>query len=280
MRNQGFFDSTAENCSPGLLGAFGPHRTSPLPAAWPARRPTVRNAGRTLTRLAVLVVHNSPVTRLGLSVLMRSARRFRVCYEACDVPQAREFYTKCPPDLVLLGLTLSRGDGIQLIKDLRKQDRAARILVLTAREDPLSLQRAFRAGARGCVLSCEETTEILRALDSILSGEFYASPAASQQLLGCFVSRATDSTSAKLTGLTDRELQVFRLIGSGFGATRVAAELHVSVKTVESHRSHIKEKLCLATGAELNASAARWLLETVRPTRAGFDGARRKLARS
>ena len=219
------------------------------------------------TGRAVLVVHGSPILRVGVATVVNSGRHFFVCGEAGEAACARELFGRLRPDVVVLGLSLSHGDGIELLKDLNKQRAAVPALVITAREDPLSLQRAFRAGARGYVLATDGTAELLRALASVSAGEFYASPSAGQQLLAALATGAIDPACEKVAGLSDRELQVFRLIGRGLGATKVAAELRVSVKTVESHRTHIKEKLGLATGAELNARAERWLLDAMRPPR-------------
>lgn len=233
----------------------------------PGRAPAIAPGGEAPPKQAVLIIHGSPVMRIGLAALVRSSPSFTTCRDAQDAPSARDLFVRHHPGLVILGLTLPHGDGIELLKDFRKQNAAVACLVLTTREDPLSLQRAFRAGARGYVFACDDAEEVLRGLAAIAAGELYASPAASRQLLAAVANGSTAPGPATVAGLSDRELQIFRLIGSGFGPTRVAAELRVSVKTVESHRTRIKEKLGLASGAELNARAARWLLDTLRHAR-------------
>lgn len=215
---------------------------------------------------AVLIVHSSPVTRLGLAALINASPQFRVCAEADSAPVARELFTRHRPDIALLGLSLGQGDGIELIKDFRKHAPSVATLVVTFRGDSLSLERAFRAGARGYVLACDDTADILRGLTRISAGEFYASASATQLLLANVAAGALEPAVARVAALSDRELQIFRLIGAGVGPSRAAAELHLSVKTIEAHRSHIKEKLGLASGAELNARASRWLVEHARPT--------------
>ena len=241
-----------------------PRAAQPDPA-----RPQNARAGKRCppTKQLVLIVHHSPVMRVGLAALVRSSRAFRTCGEADEAPRARELFLRHHPDVVILGLGLSHGDGIELLKDFRRHDPCACAVVLTAREDPISFHRAFRAGARGYLLASDRADEVLRALAAVAAGEFYASPTAARRLLAALATGAIEPPPGELASLSDRELQIFRLIGSGFGATRVAAELRVSVKTIESHRTHIKEKLGLGSGAELNTRAARWVLDCVRDTR-------------
>src|SRR5262249_17386364 len=125
--------------------------------------------------LSVLVVHHTPVTRFGITTLLNSSRGFKVVGETSSAPVAIRLFSETQPDLVILSLTLQHGDGISLLRDFKKMNSAARTLVLTAREDPLSVQRAFRAGARGYVVSQDETREVLQALERIAAGELYAS---------------------------------------------------------------------------------------------------------
>ena len=217
-----------------------------------------------LKKARVLIVHSQPVMRYGLVALIRSSKHFEVCAETGEAPAARRLFAEHRPDLVVLNLTLRHGDGIALIKDFRKLNRAARALVVTARNDTLSLERVFKAGACGYVVTQDETAEVLHALERIASGELYASGTVSRGLLEMLAAGAVETRKADARQLSDRELQVFRLIGSGLGTSRVATELQVSVKTVETHQSHIKQKLGLHTGVELNQRAARWLLNATR----------------
>ena len=136
---------------------------------------------------------------------------------------------------------------------------ASLTLVLTARQDPLSVQRAFRAGARGYVVTQDETSEVLRALERIAAGELYASPTVARRFLQMLAGGLVETPRDPCAHLSDRELQVFRLIGSGFGPSRVANELQLSVKTIETHRQRIKQKLGLIKGMELTRQAAEWM---------------------
>lgn len=211
------------------------------------------------TKVSILVVHVSPLTRLGLSAIVRSHRGFRICAETDEVPMARELAARYQPDLVVLGLTLRQGDGIELIKDLRKLHPPMRALVLTKHDDPSTMQRAFRAGARGYVLAGDETSEIFEAIGRVMAGEVYASRSMTHRLVQNLARGAIKPNGSKVSALSDRELQVFCLFGRGFGATRLAAELHLSVKTIETHQMRIKEKLGLRSSAELRERAALWL---------------------
>jgi DNA-binding NarL/FixJ family response regulator len=209
--------------------------------------------------LSVLVVHHAPVTRFGLTTLLKSSGGFKVVGETSSAPVARRLFSDIQPDLVILSLTLQHGDGISLLRDFRKMNRAARTLVLTVREDPLSVQRAFRAGARGYIVTHDETSEVLHALDRIVAGELYVSATVARRFLQMLAGGLMETPRDPCAHLSDRELQVFRLIGSGLGTSRVAKELQLSIKTIETHREHIKQKLGLTNGMELTRKAADWI---------------------
>lgn len=229
-----------------------------------------------LKKLSVLIVHHAPLTRLGLATLIKASRHFKVIGETGEAPVARQMFTEHAPDLVVLSLTLQRGDGITLLKDFKKLNSSAHALVVTARNDSLSVQRALKAGARGYMVMEDETTEVLHALERIVAGELYASSKVARGLLQMLASGLVE-TREPGGGLSDRELQVFRLIGSGFGTSRVATELQLSVKTIETHRHRIKQKLGLASGTELTRRAAEWMIEAAR-NRAGVKRGRRLIA--
>ena len=215
-------------------------------------------------KLSVLIVHHAPLMRFGLSALIRSNRRFKVIGETGDAPMARRLFTEEKPHLTVLSLALQHGDGISLLKDFRKLNPAARAVVVTARQDSLSVQRAFKAGARGYIITEDETAEILTALERVAAGEMYASGTIARGLLQMLANGSVETHGNAFAHLSDRELQVFRLIGSGFGTSRVAAELQLSVKTIETHRQRIKQKLGLTNGSELMQRAAEWVLGAVR----------------
>ncbi len=207
----------------------------------------------------VLVVHYAPVTRLGLSILLARSGRFTVCGQADGTATARGLFEQYQPELVITGLSLRGGDGIELIKDFRKLHPACRTLVLSKRDDALAVQRAFRAGARAYLTGSDDTHEILQALDRILLGELYASECIRWRLVENLILGRPKPNNSKLESLSDRELQVFSMFGRGYGVTKIAAELHLSVKTIETHQKRIKEKLDLRSAAELSKDASAWM---------------------
>jgi DNA-binding NarL/FixJ family response regulator len=217
-----------------------------------------------LEKLKVLIMHHAPLIRSGLIGLIGATGRFCICDETDDTPTGREMFVKHQPQLVALGLTLRRGNGLELIKDFRRLNRATRLLVVSARDDPLSIQRAFRAGAHGYVALEDESSEIVKALGSISDGHLYASARVMSRLLGSLATNEIEPARSEVKALSDRELQVFSLIGRGFGASRLATELHLSVKTIETYQAHIKEKLGLHSAAELNKKATHWTLNSMR----------------
>ncbi len=213
-------------------------------------------------QMAVLVVHQAALTRLGLVALLRGQRRFHLCGETDSARCGRQLLVERQPDVAVLGLTLPDGDGIELIKEFRKLRPATRVLVLSARGDALSVQRAFRAGARGYVLTHDPSIEITLALGRVSAGELHASRSIAPFMLENLSRLAPHggSSRAQVEHLSDRELHIFRRIGAGHGPTQMARDLHISVKTVETHQAHLKEKLGCKSCADLSAHAARWLL--------------------
>ncbi len=184
--------------------------------------------------------------------------QFLACGETDEARVARELFLRHKPDLVLVGLRLTGADGIQLIKEFRSLNPAAAILALSEQADAFSAQRAFRAGARG-YLSIEDAPELLRALDEISDGRPYVGASALPLILSNFAGGAKSVGRADISSLSNRELEIFSFIGRGFGVSELAAELNVSVKTIETHQMRIKEKLALHSAAELRQKAREWL---------------------
>jgi DNA-binding NarL/FixJ family response regulator len=215
-----------------------------------------------VAKITVLIIHHAPLIRSGLAALIDANDRFAVCAQTDDAPTAREMFVKHQPELVVLGLILNHGSGIELIKDFRRLNNAARMLVLSAYEDALSIQRAFRAGAHGYLALVDDSSEVLQALNTISAGYLYASVSVTRRLLKSLATNEIEPARSEVKALSDRELQVFSLIGRGFGASRLATELHLSVKTIETYQAHIKEKLGLHSAAELSDKASRWMVHS------------------
>ena len=172
-------------------------------------------------KMDTLIIHHVPLVRSGLVALVEATGRFAVCGETDDAPKGREMFLKHQPRVVALGLTLRRGDGIDLIKDFRRIDTAARLLVVSVRQDPLTIQRAFRAGTHGYFALEDDSSEVLKALGRILEGHLYASASVVLQLLKSLATNEIEPVRSEVRALSDRELQVFSLIGRGFGASQI-----------------------------------------------------------
>ena len=214
--------------------------------------------------VTVLVVHRIPLIRSGLKQILQDSNQFEVCGETDQAPLALELFVRNRPSIVVIGLTCRGGDGLALIKDFKKLDPTAKILVLSLRDDPLSLQRAFRAGAHGYVAADENISEVIKAMIAVAADRTYASPGVARRLSENRTTSQQVSLVSELNSLSDRELQVFTFIGRGFGVSRLANELHLSVKTIETHQMHIKRKLGLRSAAELSEKATTWALASLR----------------
>lgn len=213
----------------------------------------------------ILLVDDHPILRQGLANVLNTQPHLCVCGEAQGRPDALAAAERLQPDLALVDLSLRTGDGIELIKDLRVRLPNLLTLVLSMHDETIYAERALRAGARGYVMKQEKFDRLLLAIGRVLSGAIYVSDqvtAHAVQLLalgGATNQEATDEDAdSYVKRLTDRELQVFRLIGQGLGTRLIAENLHLSRKTIESHREHIKAKLGLRDGSELIQRAIQW----------------------
>lgn len=218
-------------------------------------------SGKDPTTAKVLVVHRIGFVRSGVLSLIAKSMQFIVCGETDDAPLARELFLRHKPNLVVVGLRLDGADGIQLIKEFRSLNPAAAILALSEHADAFSAQRVFRAGARA-YLSIEDAPELLRAFDKILTGHPYVGASVLPLILSNFAGGNKNSRNSDIQSLSDRELEIFSFIGRGVSVSELATELHVSVKTIETHQMRMKEKLALHTAAELRQKAREWLAKS------------------
>ena len=215
-------------------------------------------------KIKTLIIHHVALVRSGLAALIEATGRFAVCGETDDALTGREILVKHQPRVVALGLTLRRGDGIELIKDFRRINTATRLLGVSAREDPLTVQRAFRAATHGYFALEDDPSQVLQALNSISEGHLYASASVTLRLLKSLATNEIEPARSEVKALSDRELQVFSLIARRFGASRLATELHLSVKTIETYQAPIKQKLGLQSAAELSEKATHLVLQSTR----------------
>ena len=212
----------------------------------------------------IFLIDDHPILRQGLANVLNQQKHLCVCGEASEPSEALSAVERLQPDLALVDLSLRSGDGIELLKDLRVRQPAMLTLVLSMHDEALYAERALRAGARGYVMKQEKIDRLLLAINRVLSGAIYVSDqvaahAVQRLAVGAGAQEAAaKSLDAYVQRLTDRELQVFRLIGRGLGTRLIAETLHLSRKTIESHREHIKTKLGFRDGSELIQRAIQW----------------------
>ena len=210
-------------------------------------------------KMRVFVVDDHPIVRQGLSQLINREPDLWVCGEAEDARTALDALGPAKADIVIVDVSLDGPDGIELLKTIRSRDSKLPVLMLSMHDESLYAERALRAGANGYIMKQEATERVLIAIRQILSGEVYVSDRMSQKMMQQFIHRSGAARSSPMAELTDRELEVFRLIGHGHGTRQIAEELHLSVKTVESYYAHIKEKLTLKNARELVQHAVQWV---------------------
>jgi DNA-binding NarL/FixJ family response regulator len=199
----------------------------------------------------VLIVDAEPVARCGLSHIINSHPNLQICAEADSLPAARSACERWKPDVVVLDVALGGGEGFALAKELPKWNASLRVVAFTALEDTASVQRALRAGVCGYVTRRDPITALLGAIIGALSGERRVGPRVERVLLETLAMGKVQMENDDMTLLSEREGQVYRLIGKGLRTSAVANELRLSIKTVETHRQRIKEKLHLRNGIEL-----------------------------
>ena len=220
--------------------------------------PTRKPAPPEDPRRRVLIVDDHPVVRQGLAVVINSATDLFVCGEAENPAQALSLILTLQPDIVLVDLSLGDADGLELIKDIKARHPSLPALVISMHDESVYAERALRAGARGYCTKQQAVTSIAAAIRRVLSGEVHLSEHMITRILRKVAEGDEPKTSGPIDTLSDRELQVLRLIGQGFGTSEISEKLHISVKTVETHREHLKSKLAIGTAAELTRYAIEW----------------------
>jgi DNA-binding NarL/FixJ family response regulator len=204
-------------------------------------------------------VDDHPIVRQGLALFIEREPDLMVCGEAEDATSALQAIRDAAPDFVILDISLNGPDGLELLKTLRVRYPNLPALVLSMHDESVYAERALRAGANGYIMKQEAADKVITAIRHILGGDVYLSDRLTKQMLQQFVNGSI-SPRDPLAKLSDRELEVFRLIGAGHGTRQIADELHVSTKTVESYQAHIKEKLALRNARELVQYAVEWSL--------------------
>ena len=206
-------------------------------------------------KASVLLVDAEPVMRCGLLHLINSHAVLQVCGEAETLPAARAACERWKPEVVVLDVAKGGGEGFALVKELPRWNAALRVVAFTGLEDAASVQRALRAGVCGYVTRRDPVAALLAAITGALAGERHVGPRVEHVLLETLARGAVRVEEDELAPLSERERQVFQLLGGGLKASAVAAEMRLSVKTVETHQKHIREKLGLRDGADLQRRA-------------------------
>ena len=209
-------------------------------------------------RRRVLLVEDHPVVRAGLKAVIDGEPDLIVCAEAEDVAGAEAAIVEARPDLAVVDLMLTRSSGLDLIKNLQTQTDPVPVLALSMHDESLFAERVLRAGAQGYIVKSQAMDEVLTAIRTVLNGEVYLSRKMASRFLRSAFQGASQSQDHPLAALSDRELEVFQLLGQGSGRREVAAALHLGVKTVETHRANIMAKLHLANATELMRYALYW----------------------
>jgi DNA-binding NarL/FixJ family response regulator len=210
-------------------------------------------------RKRILIVDDHPVLRRGLAALIESERDLAVCATAATCKSALEAIRESHPDLVIVDLALREGDGLDLVKEIKAHHRELPSLVLSMHDESVYAERSLKAGARGYITKQQLDETVLIAIRCVLDGETYLSDPLKRRLAEKYLSGRILETDSPLSMLSDRELQVFRLIGEGRTTRQIAETLTLSIKTIESHLEHIKNKLNLESSAELAQRATQWV---------------------
>jgi len=213
-------------------------------------------------RKKVLVVDDQPVVRQGLACLISEEQDICVCGLADNTTEAIETIQRLEPDVVTIDLSLRDASALDLVKNIKVRFPTLPVLVLSVHPELFYAERAIRAGAKGYITKYEPTEELLYAIRKILAGGLYLSPRMNEKLLYSLLDDSRpDEPASSISKLSDRELEVLTLIGRGKGTRQIAEQLYVSVKTVETYRLRIKEKLNIDTSPELVQYAFQWVNE-------------------
>jgi DNA-binding NarL/FixJ family response regulator len=207
----------------------------------------------------IVIVDDHPLFRKGLEQLIHSEVTFAVCGEASNAAEAMEVIRKLTPDLAIADLSLPGANGIELIKNIRAEFPKLPILVVSMHDESLYALRAMRAGAEGYVMKHEAMANVIQAIHEVFNGRPYLSPAMAAQVITKFAHRQTEGETDAVERLSDRELEILELIGKGNEVRQIAKLLHLSPKTVETHRAHIKDKLDLKNAREVARFAVQWV---------------------
>ena len=217
-------------------------------------------------RHRIFIVDDHPIVRRGITQLINQEPDFIVCGEASDISSALQGISTCDCDLVIVDLSLGQDSGIRLIEEILLDKPDMKILILSMHDEFLYAERCFRSGAKGYLMKQEPPEQVISALKIILNGEVYISDNLSSRLLNKLVSKQPAAFSSPIEQLSNRELEVFQLIGKGLKTRKIAEQLNLSVKTIETYIDHIKRKMNLEDSRDLIQHAVQWGLSEKHPS--------------
>jgi len=206
----------------------------------------------------VIIVDDHPIVRRGLIELINHEKDLVVCGQAEDAPQALKAIRTLKPHIVIVDISLKETNGVELIKDIKVQYPSLPVLALSMHDEFLYAERCLRAGAKGYIMKQQATEKVVTAIRKVLNGQVYLSDKMEAKMMCKLVRGGPQIGASPIEQLSDRELEVFLLLGQGHGTRRIAEKLHLSIKTIETYRAHIKEKLNLACATELLQYAIQW----------------------
>ena len=206
----------------------------------------------------VLIVDDHPVVRDGLITIINHERDMNVCGEADDAHQALKAVTELKPDVVVVDISLKNSDGIELTKSIKAGHPKLSIIIFSIHDESQYAERALLAGAKAYLMKDVVSENIVKAIRTVLSGEIYVSSTISKKFLHKIAGDKAGTTKTPIENLSDREFEIFRLTGEGYKASQIAEQLYLSIKTIETYRSRIKEKLNLPNAAELLQYSIKW----------------------
>jgi DNA-binding NarL/FixJ family response regulator len=211
-------------------------------------------------KFRVFLVDDHPITREGIGMLINQEPNLEVCGETDSAPKALELINQLSPDMAVIDISLKSMSGIELMKNIKTLRSELPVLVMSMHDEGLYAERALRAGARGYIMKNEASDRIRTAIHRVLAGELYLSDRMKEKMLHRLVSsKKNEEVVSSVELLSDREMEVFQLIGNGFSTKQIASKLNLSVKTIDSYREHLKLKLPLEHGSDLVRYAIQWV---------------------
>lgn len=210
------------------------------------------------SKAKIFLVDDHPLVREWLTNLIHQQSDLSVCGEAESAPEALEAISRLKPEIAIVDISLKSGSGIELIKNLKTVQPRVAVIVLSMHEEDLYAERALRAGARGYIMKRETARKVIAAIRQVLEGKLYLSERLTAMFAAKFVDAGAATISPSITQLSDRELEVFQLLGQGYETRQIAESLNISMKTVQAFCARIKEKLNLSSATELLREAIRW----------------------